>query len=46
MLFEMDNSEDEMEEDETEWKSSFTAPLSPSSAAGKVTLETVLWKLF
>ncbi|XP_044185835.1 DNA polymerase iota isoform X1 [Thunnus albacares] len=35
MLFEMDNSEDEMEEDDTEWKNSFTdsAPLSPAAAA-------------
>ncbi|KAM7391230.1 hypothetical protein PAMP_021934 [Pampus punctatissimus] len=32
----MDNSEDEMEEDETEWKSSFTdsAPPSPAAASG------------
>lgn len=43
----MDNSEDEMEEDETEWKSSFTdaAPLSSATtAAGKVMLETELGK--
>ncbi len=35
----MDKSEDEMEEDETEWKSSFvdSVPLSPAAAAsGKI----------
>uniref|UniRef100_A0A8P4GRW2 UmuC domain-containing protein n=2 Tax=Dicentrarchus labrax TaxID=13489 RepID=A0A8P4GRW2_DICLA len=34
-LFQMDKSEDEMEEDETEWRSSFvdSVPLSPAAAA-------------
>lgn len=36
-LFDMGNSEAEMEEDETEWRSSFvdSAPLSPAAASGK-----------
>lgn len=34
----MDNSEDEMEEDEDEWKRSFvdSEPISPAAASGKV----------
>lgn len=38
MLSEMDNSEDEMDEDEVEWKSSFvdTVPLSPAAASGVI----------
>lgn len=36
----MDKSEDEMEEDETEWMSSFvdSVPFSPATASGKVKL--------
>lgn len=36
----MDMSEDEMEDDETEWKTSFvdSFPFSPATASGKVKL--------
>lgn len=32
----MDTGEDEMEDDETEWKNSFVDSVRPASASGKV----------